>query len=53
MITITLTPEEAVAVVNVIGQLPTNQSVFPLWNTLREQVERGLQNPPAVEVTAD
>lgn len=42
-VTITLTPAEAAAVVNAIGQLPTSSGAFPLWEKLRVQVEPQLQ----------
>lgn len=48
MIMLTLTPQEAVAVVNVLGQLPTSSGVFPLWEKLRGQVEPQV-NPPTDE----
>jgi hypothetical protein len=38
-VTITVTLEEAVAIVNLIGNLPTNQNAHLLWVKLREQVE--------------
>ena len=31
--------EEAVAIVNLLGSLPTSQGAFPLWAKLKEQVE--------------
>jgi len=34
-----VTLEEAVAIVNLIGNLPTHQGAHPLWAKLREQVE--------------
>jgi hypothetical protein len=37
-ITITLTLEEAVAIVNLLGSLPTAQGAHPLWAKLTEQV---------------
>jgi hypothetical protein len=38
-VTLTLTPEEAVAVVNLLGNLPTHSNVAALWLKLRAQVE--------------
>jgi len=34
-----VTLEEAVAIVNLLGSLPTQQGGYPLWMKLREQVE--------------
>ena len=31
--------EEAVAIVNLLGSLPTSQGGFPLWQKLKAQVE--------------
>jgi hypothetical protein len=36
---LTVTLEEAVAIVNLVGNLPTNQNAHALWAKLREQVE--------------
>jgi len=44
-VTITVTLEEAVAIVNLIGNLPTNQNAHALWVRLREQVEPHLPPP--------
>ena len=34
-----VTLEEAVAIVNLLGSLPTAQGGYPLWAKLKEQVE--------------
>ena len=34
-----VTLEEAVAIVNLLGSLPTSQGAHPLWAKLRAQVE--------------
>jgi len=34
-----MTLEEAVAIVNLLGTLPTSQGGYPLWVKLKEQVE--------------
>ena len=34
-----VTLEEAVAIVNLLGSLPTSQGGFPLWQKLKAQVE--------------
>jgi hypothetical protein len=34
-----VTLEEAVAIVNLLGSLPTNQGGYPLWAKLKAQVE--------------
>lgn len=34
-----VTLEEAVAIVNLLGSLPTQQGGYPLWMKLKEQVE--------------
>jgi hypothetical protein len=38
-VTLQVTLEEAVAIVNVLGSLPTHQGAHPLWAKLRAQVE--------------
>lgn len=40
-----VTLEEAVAIVNLIGSLPTSQGAFPLYMKLKEQVEPLLPKP--------
>jgi hypothetical protein len=37
-----MTLEEAVAIVNLLGSLPTSQGGFPLWQKLKAQVEAQL-----------
>lgn len=49
-VTLTLTPEEAVGIVNVLGALPTHQNAHALWAKLRAQVEPQLA-PPAADAT--
>jgi hypothetical protein len=34
-----VTLEEAVAIVNLLGSLPTSQGGYPLWQKLKAQVE--------------
>lgn len=40
MITFTLDKNEADFIIQVIGQLPTNSGVFPLFQKLQEQVQK-------------
>ena len=40
-----MTLEEAVAIVNLLGTLPTSQGGYPLWLKLKEQVEPLLPKP--------
>ncbi len=40
-----VTLEEAVAIVNLLGSLPTAQGAHPLWAKLKEQVEPLLPKP--------
>ena len=40
-----VTLDEAVAIVNLIGSLPTSQGAFPLYMKLKEQVEPLLPKP--------
>lgn len=40
-----MTLEEAIAIVNLIGALPTQQGAYPLWQKLRDQVEPLLPKP--------
>ena len=44
-ITLELTLEEAVAIVNLLGSLPTSQGGYPLWQKLKGQVEPLLPKP--------
>lgn len=37
--------EEAVAIVNLLGSLPTSQGAFPLYTKLKAQVEPLLPKP--------
>ena len=45
-VTLTLAAQEAVDVVNIIGQLPTQTNAYPLFIKLKAQVEAQIQ-PPA------
>jgi hypothetical protein len=40
-----MTLEEAVAIVNLLGSLPTSQGGFPLWAKLKAQVEAQMPKP--------
>ena len=40
-----LSLEEAVAIVNLIGSLPTSQGAWPLFEKLKSQVEPHLPKP--------
>ena len=40
-----MTLEEAVAIVNLLGSLPTSQGGFPLWQKLKAQVEAQMPKP--------
>ena len=44
-IAITLTAQEAVDIVNTMGQLPTQSNAYPLYMKLRTQVEAQLPKP--------
>jgi hypothetical protein len=44
-----MTLDEAVAIVNLIGSLPTSQGAFPLYTKLKEQVEPLLPKPEEVK----
>ncbi len=37
--TLVMEPAEAVAIVNLLGSLPTSQGGYPLWQKLKAQVE--------------
>jgi hypothetical protein len=41
--------EEAVAIVNLLGSLPTSQGAGPLWAKLKAQVEPMLPKPEEVK----
>jgi len=40
--TLVMEASEAVAIVNLLGSLPTSQGGFPLWQKLKAQVEAQL-----------
>ena len=42
-----MTLEEAVAIVNLLGTLPTSQGAHPLWAKLKAQVEAHLPKADA------
>lgn len=44
-----VTLEEAVAIVNLLGSLPTAQGGYPLWAKLKEQVEALIPKPEQKE----
>jgi len=46
-VTLTVELHEAVALVNMLGSLPTSQGAYPLWAKLSEQAKAQL--PPAPE----
>jgi hypothetical protein len=39
ILTLVMEPAEAVAIVNLLGSLPTSQGGYPLWQKLKAQVE--------------
>jgi hypothetical protein len=39
ILTLVMEPAEAVAIVNLLGSLPTSQGGYPLWAKLKAQVE--------------
>lgn len=45
-VTLTMSEVEARAIVELLGQLPTSQSAYPLWVKLREQYEAQRQATP-------
>lgn len=48
-VNLTVTLEEAVAIVNLIGSLPTAQGAFPFYQKLKGQVEPLLPKPEPKE----
>ena len=44
-----MTLEEAVAIVNLLGSLPTSQGAWPLFEKLKAQVEPHLPKPEEVK----
>ncbi len=46
-ITFTVAPEEAQAIINVLGQLPTSSGAFPLLQKLSAQAQAQLNPQPA------
>ena len=44
-----VTLEEAVAIVNLLGSLPTSQGGYPLWAKLKAQVEPLIPKPDEVK----
>ena len=51
-VTLNLTAQEAVDVVNIIGQLPTQTNAYPLFQKLKAQVEAQIQPAPAPDAPA-
>jgi hypothetical protein len=49
--TLTLTPNEAQAIVNIIGSLKTETGVFPLYNIVLEQLKAQMPEQPETEQT--
>ena len=45
LVKLEMTLEEAVAIVNLLGTLPTSQGGYPLWLKLKTQVEPLLPKP--------
>lgn len=52
-ITLTLTVEEANAVLAALGQLPTSTGVFPLLRKIKEQGDAQVPPAPPEETTAE
>ena len=50
-VTLTVTLAEAVAIVNLLGSLPTAQGAYPLFQKLKEQVEPMLPKQESNEVS--
>jgi len=48
-VTLSLSLEEAVGIVNLLGSLPTAQGAYPLFQKLKEQVEPMLPKPEEVK----
>lgn len=46
-ITFTVAPEEAQAIINVLGQLPTSSGAFPLLQKLSMQAQAQLNPTPS------
>jgi hypothetical protein len=44
-----VTLEEAIAIVNLLGSLPTSQGGYPLWAKLKAQVEPLIPKPDEVK----
>lgn len=49
MITFTLTQEEATAICQIVGQLPTSSNAYPLFKKLVEQVNAQAEQPAQSE----
>ena len=45
-ITLTLDAQEAVAIANIIGQLPTQTNAYPLFLKVKSQIEQQAQKEP-------
>ena len=49
-LTLTLSAQEAVAIANIIGQLPTQTNAYPLYLKVKSQLESQMQaEQPAAE----
>jgi hypothetical protein len=44
-----VTLEQAIAIVNLLGSLPTSQGGYPLWAKLKAQVEPLIPKPDEVK----
>lgn len=51
-VTLTVTLEEAVALCNIVGQLPTQSNAHPLWVKLVGQIQPHLPKPEPSDVQA-
>lgn len=51
-VTLTVTLEEAVALCNIVGQLPTQSNAHPLWVKLVGQVQPHLPTPEPSDAQA-
>lgn len=45
-ITLTLDQNEAVVIAQLLGKLPTESGVFPLFSKVRQQIEEQVNAPP-------
>ena len=50
-VTLVVGSAEAVAIVNLLGSLPTSQEAYPLWKNLKTQLDKQIESVKSVELS--